>query len=45
MQLDMNTKLNVSVEVEKGEEDSLFTKESMCNSVKNVMDERNKLGR
>ncbi|KAG4384313.1 hypothetical protein AAZX31_13G236700 [Glycine max] len=35
----------VGVEVEKGEEDGLFTKESVCKAVKIVMDDENELGR
>ncbi|KAJ1388927.1 UDP-glucuronosyl/UDP-glucosyltransferase [Sesbania bispinosa] len=41
----MSTKLKVGVEVEKGEEDDLFRKESVCKAVKIVMDEENELGR
>ncbi|XP_027340805.1 UDP-glycosyltransferase 79B30-like [Abrus precatorius] len=41
----MSTKLKVGVEVEKGEEDGLFTKESVCKAVKIVMEEGNELGR
>nr|WMW23661.1 apiosyltransferase [Glycyrrhiza inflata]WMW23662.1 apiosyltransferase [Glycyrrhiza glabra] len=41
----MSTKLKVGVEVEKGEEDGLFTKESVCKAVKIVMDEENEIGR
>ncbi|XP_061347769.1 cyanidin 3-O-galactoside 2''-O-xylosyltransferase FGGT1-like [Gastrolobium bilobum] len=40
----MSTKLKVGVEVEKGEEDGLFTKESVCKAVKIVMDDENELG-
>ncbi|XP_014522752.1 UDP-glycosyltransferase 79B30 [Vigna radiata var. radiata] len=41
----MGVKLRVGVEVEKGEEDGLFTKESVCKAVKIVMDDENELGR
>nr|WMX26798.1 UGT79B143 [Astragalus propinquus] len=41
----MSTKFKVGVEVEKGEEDGLFTKESLCKAVKIVMDDGNELGR
>nr|WMX26740.1 UGT79B171 [Astragalus membranaceus] len=41
----MSTKFKVGVEVEKGEEDGLFTKESVCKAVKIVMDDGNELGR
>ncbi|XP_004487589.1 cyanidin 3-O-galactoside 2''-O-xylosyltransferase FGGT1 [Cicer arietinum] len=41
----MSTKLKVGVEVEKGDEDGLFTKESVCNAVNIVMDEGNEIGR
>ncbi|TKY48964.1 Anthocyanidin 3-O-glucoside 2''-O-glucosyltransferase [Spatholobus suberectus] len=41
----MSRKLKVGVEVEKGEEDGLFTKESVCRAVKIVMDQRSELGR
>ncbi|XP_061355026.1 cyanidin 3-O-galactoside 2''-O-xylosyltransferase FGGT1-like [Gastrolobium bilobum] len=40
----MSTKLKVGVEVDKGEEDGLFTKESVCKAVKTVMDDENELG-
>ncbi|KAK7401910.1 hypothetical protein VNO78_13770 [Psophocarpus tetragonolobus] len=40
----MSRKLKVGVEVEKGE-DGLFTKESVCRSVKIVMDEESEVGR
>ncbi|XP_027340362.1 anthocyanidin 3-O-glucoside 2''-O-glucosyltransferase-like [Abrus precatorius] len=41
----MSAKLKVGVEVEKGEEDGLFTKESVCKAVKIVMDEGSELGK
>ncbi|XP_004487587.1 cyanidin 3-O-galactoside 2''-O-xylosyltransferase FGGT1 [Cicer arietinum] len=41
----MSAKLKVGVEVEKGEEDGLFTKESVCKAVNIVMDEGNEIGR
>ncbi|XP_061343585.1 cyanidin 3-O-galactoside 2''-O-xylosyltransferase FGGT1-like [Gastrolobium bilobum] len=41
----MGRNLKVGVEVEKGEEDGLFTKESVCKAVKIVMDDENELGR
>nr|KYP45071.1 Anthocyanidin 3-O-glucosyltransferase [Cajanus cajan] len=41
----MSRKLKVGVEVEKGEEDGLFTKESVCKAVKTVMDDGNEVGR
>ncbi|KAJ1377384.1 UDP-glucuronosyl/UDP-glucosyltransferase, partial [Sesbania bispinosa] len=41
----MSTKLKVVVEVEKGEEEGLFTKESVCKTVKIVMDEGNEIGK
>nr|ADV71366.1 glycosyltransferase GT10J15 [Pueraria montana var. lobata]WMX26785.1 UGT79B100 [Pueraria montana var. lobata] len=41
----MSVKLKVGVEVEKGEEDGLFTKESVCKAVKIVMDDGNEVGR
>ncbi|KAJ1377388.1 UDP-glucuronosyl/UDP-glucosyltransferase [Sesbania bispinosa] len=41
----MSTKLKVGVEVEKGEEDGLLTKENVCKAVKIVMDEGNETGK
>ncbi|WJX73527.1 anthocyanidin 3-O-glucoside 2'''-O-xylosyltransferase [Trifolium repens] len=41
----MSEKLKVGVEVEKGEEDGLFTKESVCKAVRIVMDDENEIGR
>ncbi|CAI8592993.1 unnamed protein product [Vicia faba] len=41
----MSRKLKVGVEVEKGDEDGLFTKESVCEAVKIVMDDENEIGR
>jgi hypothetical protein len=37
--------LKVGVEVEKGEDDGLFTKESLGKAVKTVMDDENEVGR
>nr|KYP45063.1 Anthocyanidin 3-O-glucosyltransferase [Cajanus cajan] len=37
--------LKVGVEVEKGEEDGFFTKDSVCKGVRVVMDEENEVGR
>ncbi|KAK2350974.1 cyanidin 3-O-galactoside 2''-O-xylosyltransferase FGGT1 [Trifolium repens] len=41
----MSRDLKVGVEVKKGEEDGLFTKESICEAVKIVMDDENETGR
>ncbi|MCH93585.1 anthocyanidin 3-O-glucosyltransferase, partial [Trifolium medium] len=41
----MGRNLKVGVEVKKGEEDGLFTKESICEAVKIVMDDENETGR
>ncbi|KAJ7981543.1 Glycosyltransferase [Quillaja saponaria] len=41
----MSNNLKVGVEVEKGEEDGLFTKESVCKAVRTVMDDDNEAGR
>nr|WMX26839.1 UGT79B190 [Xanthocercis zambesiaca] len=41
----MSGNIKIGVEVEKGEEDGLFTKESVCKAVKIVMDDENELGR
>ncbi|CAJ2660029.1 unnamed protein product [Trifolium pratense] len=41
----MGRELKVGVEVKKGEEDGLFTKESICEAVKIVMDDENETGR
>ncbi|PNX98493.1 UDP-glycosyltransferase 79B6-like protein [Trifolium pratense] len=41
----MSEKLKVGVEVEKGDEDGLFTKESVCKAVRIVMDDENEVGR
>ncbi|XP_057450499.1 cyanidin 3-O-galactoside 2''-O-xylosyltransferase FGGT1-like [Lotus japonicus] len=41
----LSAKLKVGVEVEKGEEDGLFTKESVCRAVKIVMDDESELGK
>jgi hypothetical protein len=37
--------LKVGVEVEKGEDDGLFTKESLGKAVKTVMDDENEVGK
>ncbi|XP_058779840.1 cyanidin 3-O-galactoside 2''-O-xylosyltransferase FGGT1-like [Vicia villosa] len=41
----MSAKFKVGVEVEKGDEDGLFTKQSVCEAVKTVMDDENEIGR
>ena len=41
----MSEKMKVGVEVDKGDEDGLFTKESVCEAVKIVMDDENEVGR
>ncbi|KAJ1377385.1 UDP-glucuronosyl/UDP-glucosyltransferase [Sesbania bispinosa] len=41
----MSAMLKVGVEVEKGEEDGFFTKESVCKAVKIVMDDGNEIGK
>ncbi|GAU26627.1 hypothetical protein TSUD_102340 [Trifolium subterraneum] len=41
----MSRNLKVGVAVEKGDEDGLFTKESVCKAVKIVMDDKNEVGR
>ncbi|KAL2331594.1 hypothetical protein Fmac_019175 [Flemingia macrophylla] len=41
----LSAKLKVGVEVEKGEEDGLFTKESVCKAVKTVMEDGNEVAR
>jgi len=41
----MSSKFKVGVEVEKGDEDGLFTKENVCKAVKIVMDDENEVGR
>ena len=41
----MSNNLKVGVEIEKGEEDGLFTKESICKAVRTVMEDDNKVGR
>ncbi|KAJ7948385.1 Glycosyltransferase [Quillaja saponaria] len=41
----MSNNLKVGVEVEKGEEDGLFTKESVCKAVRSVMDDDSEVGR
>ena len=37
--------MGVGVEIEKGEEDGLFTKESVCKAVKTVMEDETEVGR
>ncbi|KAJ1416412.1 UDP-glucuronosyl/UDP-glucosyltransferase [Sesbania bispinosa] len=41
----MDRNLKVGVEVEKGEENGLFTRESVCKAVQIVMDDENEIGR
>ncbi|RYR59019.1 hypothetical protein Ahy_A05g024868 isoform B [Arachis hypogaea] len=41
----MSMELKVGIEVEKGEEDGLFTKESVFKAVKIVMDDESEVGR
>ncbi|KAK0579979.1 hypothetical protein LWI29_034427 [Acer saccharum] len=41
----MGGDLKVEVEVEKGEEDGLFTKEGVCRAVMTVMDENSEVGK
>nr|POF19645.1 udp-glycosyltransferase 79b30 [Quercus suber] len=41
----MNQFQLVGVEIEKGEEDGLFTKESVCKAVRTVMEDDNEVGR
>lgn len=41
----MSNNLKVGVEIEKGEEDGLFTKESICKAVRTVMEDDNEVGR
>ncbi|KAA0059100.1 hypothetical protein IC582_000481 [Cucumis melo] len=41
----MSKFLKVGVEIEKGEEDGVFSKESVCKAVKTVMDEENESGK
>ncbi|KAG2371818.1 hypothetical protein LR48_Vigan05g143200 [Vigna angularis] len=41
----LSRKLKVGVEVEKGEEDGLFSKESVCKAVKSVMDDESEVAR
>jgi len=41
----LSRKLKVGVEVEKGEEDGLFSKESVRKAVKSVMDDKNEVAR
>ncbi|XP_014522032.1 anthocyanidin 3-O-glucoside 2''-O-glucosyltransferase [Vigna radiata var. radiata] len=41
----LSRKLKVGVEVEKGEEDGLFSKESICKAVKSLMDDDSEVAR
>nr|KYP33339.1 Anthocyanidin 3-O-glucosyltransferase [Cajanus cajan] len=41
----ISSSLKAGVEVEKGEEDGSFTKESVCKAVKTVMDDESEVGR
>ncbi|MED6191636.1 hypothetical protein PIB30_001915 [Stylosanthes scabra] len=41
----MSRKLKVGVEVEKGDDDGFFSKESVCKAVKTVMDDDSEIGR
>ncbi|RYR10250.1 hypothetical protein Ahy_B05g078725 isoform H [Arachis hypogaea] len=41
----MSMELKVGIEIEKGEEDGLFTKESVFKAVKIVMDDESEVGR
>ncbi|KAK3207058.1 hypothetical protein Dsin_021104 [Dipteronia sinensis] len=41
----MGGDLKVGVEVEKGEEDGLFTREGVCRAVMTVMDENSEVGK
>ncbi|XP_020208400.1 UDP-glycosyltransferase 79B30 [Cajanus cajan] len=41
----ISSSFKAGVEVEKGEEDGLFTKESVCKAVKAVMDDESEIGR
>ncbi|RYR68687.1 hypothetical protein Ahy_A03g015165 isoform D [Arachis hypogaea] len=41
----MSKNLQVGVEVEKGEDDGLYTKESVCKAVSIVMDDENETSR
>lgn len=41
----MSVSMKVGVEVEKGEQDGLFTRESVCKAVRTVMEEGNKVGK
>ncbi|XP_050106316.1 cyanidin 3-O-galactoside 2''-O-xylosyltransferase FGGT1-like [Malus sylvestris] len=41
----MGRDLRVGVEVEKGEEDGVFTKEGVCKAVRDVMDEESEVGK
>lgn len=41
----MSTILKVGIEVEKGEEDGLFTRDSLCKAVRTVMEKDNEVGK
>ncbi|XP_062103004.1 cyanidin 3-O-galactoside 2''-O-xylosyltransferase FGGT1-like [Humulus lupulus] len=41
----MGNSLKVGIEVERGEEDDLFTRESVCKAIKIVMEKNNEVGR
>ncbi|KAK7405034.1 hypothetical protein VNO78_06184 [Psophocarpus tetragonolobus] len=41
----ISSSLKAGVQVEKGEEDGLFTKETVCKAVKSAMDDENEVGR
>ncbi|KAK4286065.1 hypothetical protein QN277_002676 [Acacia crassicarpa] len=41
----MSSSLKVAVEVERGEEDGLFTRESVCKAVKSLMDDESEVGK
>ncbi|KAL0002045.1 hypothetical protein SO802_015826 [Lithocarpus litseifolius] len=41
----MSNNLKVGVEIEKGEEDGLFTEESVCKAVRTVMEADSEVGR
>ena len=41
----MGSSLKVGIEVEKGEENGLFTKESVCKAIKTLMEKDNEIGR
>ncbi|KAI9093175.1 hypothetical protein K1719_027189 [Acacia pycnantha] len=41
----MSSSLKVGVEVERGEEDGLFTRETVCKAVKSLMDDESEVGK